>query len=74
VFAGDEYKEKVELEETYEKLTGMLLQKNKTVKKLEQEIRVSIFKCLHDRISTSTRIVKRPTSFDTIVFRQSADI
>jgi len=40
--AGDEYKEKIELEETYEKLHSMLLQKNKTLKKLEQEIRVSV--------------------------------
>lgn len=39
---GEEYKEKIVLEETYEKLNSMWLQKKKTLEKLENEIRVII--------------------------------
>jgi len=38
---GEEYKEKVALEETYEKLNSMWLQKKKTLENLENEIQVS---------------------------------
>lgn len=39
---GDEYKEKVALEETYEKLNSIWLQKKKTLENMENEIRVSL--------------------------------
>lgn len=42
IVAGDEYKEKVALEETYEKLNSMWLQKKKAIENLEKEIRVSL--------------------------------
>jgi len=38
---GEEYKEKVVLEETYEKLNSTWLEKKKTLEKLNNEIRVS---------------------------------
>lgn len=41
IVSGDEYKEKVELEETYEKLNSMWLQKKKALEDLENEIQVS---------------------------------
>lgn len=40
---GEEYKEKIALEETYEKLNSMWLQKKKTLENLENEIRVSTY-------------------------------
>lgn len=41
-FAGEEYKDKVALEEEYEKLSSMLLQKKKTLKNVQNEIHVSV--------------------------------
>jgi len=40
---GEEYKEKIVLEETYEKINSMWLQKKKTLENLENEIRVSTY-------------------------------
>lgn len=39
--AGDEYKGMIILEETYEKLNSMLMQKKKTLENMETAIRVN---------------------------------